>query len=590
MQRKDFYTGQKVTEAELDGAFNDAEVSINQCWSDQTMSGVISGFNVTEAGSPNLTVDVAAGVARSSSGERIRSAGTINVDCAFDRDGNPTTVNGLGNSRILSVIAFFDRTLSDPRTDAFSSTVYFVRGESLSVEIVQGSEALIPVAPSIPAGGVRLGNVVLIPSQTAIHSSDITITTPVKQWMFTHGAAGPVSAAVGTSKACFTVIYDALNQFLSGNAYNIDSANVVYSSTGAWADSSDLAALDVKAALDEIVSDLASIASGQSGIAKIGCDQDTSSPTTLSAGPLRARLSDMRQAINLYYTGSGNWKDGTPLAASSIEAALDSVVSSLASTTTSSSGARKVGIEARTTWLGGRTNASTDIFSAIDKIINDLGATTSNDDGAERIGIQARSNWLGGRTNPASDVSAAIEKIITDLAATTSSDDGAERIGAQANGNLSSGSVRSQLDQLDTAKAALAGAAFTGEVTQPRLSVGIRTVGVIASNTQITNSEGVVFCQCPASNSSNFNLALPTPASGNPLVFVKFYGGTGTSRRVWITDTTNIAISTPSNYYSYWDASASPSAGAVFGWDGSRWRHITSNGLTGTVGGGTLAE
>lgn len=89
--------------------------------------------------------------------------------------------------------------------------------------------------------------------------------------------------------------------------------------------------------------------------------------------------------------------------------------------------------------------------------------------------MSALSTWLGGRTNPAqASLHATIDKIITDLAATTASDDGAERIGAQANGTLSAGSVRSQLDQLDTLKAALAAATnhFTGnQITDGNLTV-----------------------------------------------------------------------------------------------------------------------
>lgn len=71
--------------------------------------------------------------------------------------------------------------------------------------------------------------------------------------------------------------------------------------------------------------------------------------------------------------------------------------------------------------------------------------------------MAALSNWLGGRTNTAqTHLTAQLDKIITDLAATSASDDGAERIGAAAVGNLAAGSVRSQLDELDTEKGGLA--------------------------------------------------------------------------------------------------------------------------------------
>lgn len=83
----------------------------------------------------------------------------------------------------------------------------------------------------------------------------------------------------------------------------------------------------------------------------------------------------------------------------------------------------------------------------------------------------ARTAWLGGRTNPATTVDAALDKIIVDLGATAAGDDGAERIGAEASGNLTAGSVRSQLNELDAEKLALAGGTMTGT-----LSLGAQTL------------------------------------------------------------------------------------------------------------------
>lgn len=104
--------------------------------------------------------------------------------------------------------------------------------------------------------------------------------------------------------------------------------------------------------------------------------------------------------------------------------------------------------------LGFQINKPT-ILEVFQQIVDTLAAQTTGV-GAEIVGVKARTSWLGGRTNPVGNVHSAIDKIITDLATTTAADDGAERIGSQANGNLSAGSVRSQLDSLDTAKGGLA--------------------------------------------------------------------------------------------------------------------------------------
>lgn len=123
------------------------------------------------------------------------------------------------------------------------------------------------------------------------------------------------------------------------------------------------------------------------------------------------------------------------------------------------------------------------LIQAFQSLVDQIGGQ-SGSGGAGVMGIGARTTWLGGRTNPAATLFAAIDKIITDLAATTASDDGAERIGAQVSGNLTAGSVRSQLDELDTEKAKLAGGnsfsgtqSIAGQVTITGAGNGINATG-----------------------------------------------------------------------------------------------------------------
>lgn len=113
--------------------------------------------------------------------------------------------------------------------------------------------------------------------------------------------------------------------------------------------------------------------------------------------------------------------------------------------------------------------------------------------------MSAMSAWAGGRTNPAQvSLHATIDKIITDLAATAASDDGAERIGAQASGTLPGGSVRSQLDALDSLKAALAAASnhFTGnQIVDGSGSFGVLLTALagltVTGTTTITGNQTV---------------------------------------------------------------------------------------------------
>ena len=71
MDQFDWYVGQLVTEGEMDDAFAAVETSINRGWSDAGMSGVISGFTVSQHTPNNLKVDVVGGLAVTPLGERV---------------------------------------------------------------------------------------------------------------------------------------------------------------------------------------------------------------------------------------------------------------------------------------------------------------------------------------------------------------------------------------------------------------------------------------------------------------------------------------------------------------------------------------
>jgi hypothetical protein len=114
--------------------------------------------------------------------------------------------------------------------------------------------------------------------------------------------------------------------------------------------------------------------------------------------------------------------------------------------------------------------------------------------------------------------------------------------------------------------------------------------GAIASNVQIDTKVGIVYTRSPPANNTDWNLAMPAPTDGKPFIMFKFSGGTGTARRVWLTNTANIAVAAPTDYYAYWEASSNASAGCVFWYDGTLWRHISSYGMSGTAGGGALAD
>ncbi len=582
MNRRDFFFRQKVTEGEIDAAFSDAEDAIHQGFVDLGFYGLMVGLVASQHSPTNLTVDVTGGSGRSPQGERIAAPSTQQVDLSVDWQNVSTAVNNPGNSKIISLFVKFTRALSNPRTDGNGANVYYDRMESYRYFVTQGAEAVSPSAPPLESDGLLIADITITNGQTMIVNANISTS---RRQDLVIGTGSPVTLRTGSYLAAIQALLDSLNALYAGSGPSFPATSVNYAGSGTWVGAqAGLPASSVEVAIDSLVTILGSASAGASGAHKLGTDALVGASGTIVAGSIFAALTALKSATNHEYAGSGAWADASSLAASSTETAIDTIVSVLGNT----GGAAKLGIAARTAWFGGRTNPATTIYLAVDKIITDLAATTAGDDGAERVGLQARSAWLGGRTNPAGDVFAGIDKIITDLAVTTAGDDGAERVGAQANGTLSAGSVRSQLDQLDTLKAALAGATFTGEVRQPRLNTSIQDIGVIASNTSVGAGVGLVRVQQPSTNTS-YNIALQDPASGHPIIFVKFFGSIAASRLVYVVQPSDLNVSNPANYYGLWGPAALQ-GGYIFGWTGSRWEMLMAFGGVAGNGGGTLAS
>ncbi len=214
------------------------------------------------------------------------------------------------------------------------------------------------------------------------------------------------------------------------------AGKISYNGGAAWVDGTTNPATTVGGQLDKILTDLIAT-TAPSGAAKIGAAQIANTTVTLPAGSVQSFLQALSLATGVQYEYNSTWADTTAFPDNSVQAAFDEVVDRLASTTAFDSGTRKIGCEQI-------TNTSFTIPA------QELVLTVRDISRAPNIQYNAGPSWLGGRTNPAATVQAQLDKIINDLGATTASDDGAERIGAQAIGDLAGGSVRAQLNELDT--------------------------------------------------------------------------------------------------------------------------------------------
>lgn len=380
MDVRDFYYLQKVTEAELNGAFTAAQQADWNQAIDQDLTGIAAGMTASQAASPDLTVDVSGpGTAYDSLGRRIYFGSAQNADVSVDESSVSTAVASSGNEKYVSVFVEFDRTLTDARIDGNGVGLFFQQDESFKFVIQQGSEAAAGSATPVPLDPnmVLVCDILRTYGQTTILDTDLDTSRRQDAISLT---TGTLQIIAGTPAAAISDLLTDLNAHVDATATRHAAADIDYAGSGTWAGANgSLAAETVEAALDQIVSDLASSAN-PSGADRIGTRDTTAT-----------------------------WADATTLGTANVRDALNAIVTALGSTATGS-----------------------------------------------KIRVGAVSNWLGGRTNPATDLFSAIDKIIADLAATAASDDGAERIGAEAHGNLVVGSVRSQLNALEDAKAEIA--------------------------------------------------------------------------------------------------------------------------------------
>lgn len=293
--RKNFYFRQKVAENELDAAFAYAEDADRAQNVDLGFIGVASGAVVSPQGSPNLTVQVASGAAYDKLGRRCLIPTSQTVNAAQDFNAVTTAVTNPGNAKWISIFLLFDRTLTDPRVDGNSLTVYFDEAEGFAFKVVQSVEAPVPTRPSLDAEGLLLCDVYRAFGQTTITAPNIDTTR--REAAFTVSGTprainrGKVTEAIGD-------LLGWLNNHFTGAADRHAAAAVDYAGGTTWADATTNPATTVELQIDKIIADLRSSTSSNSGAHKIGADAQTSGSFSLSAGTLRSQLGALLGFFN----------------------------------------------------------------------------------------------------------------------------------------------------------------------------------------------------------------------------------------------------------------------------------------------------
>ncbi|ATB45935.1 hypothetical protein [Corallococcus macrosporus] len=354
--RLDFFFRQRVTEAELDLAFAQLEQADRNLASDLGVHGVISGaVPAPHSPVPNLSVDLTApGRAYDNLGQRIFFGTGQTVDCAVDLSGIPTDVSTSGSERWVGIFLRFTRLLSEPRTDGNSQQVYFRRDESFELVVRQAPEGPVGQAPkpALQPDELLLCDVRRRPGQTQILAADLD-TSRRQAFIFARGTSVAVesgtwavlSPSADTVQATLDEVDAELAGHFSGAARRHEASAVDYAPHGF------ITSTTVQEAVDEVADKLSSAASGTPGASRVGADAVPGTPNLLPASTVDAQLSSLLGFLNAHQGAATGAHHASAIAASphgyvaatSVQAQLQEVVTRLGETTAGSPGASRVG-------------------------------------------------------------------------------------------------------------------------------------------------------------------------------------------------------------------------------------------------------
>ena len=303
--RVDFYFRQRVTEAELDLAFELLEQADHDLASDIGLFGIVTGaVPAPHAPVADLTIDLTAPArAYDRLGQRIAYGTGQRVDLSLDHTGIPTEVRTSTNERWLGVFLKFDRLLSEPRTDGHSSRVFFRRDESFALVVRQAPEGAIGSAPRVPLEDDELlvCDVRRRAGATQIAATDIDLTRRQAFVLAEATAVGVVAALwsvlprdATTTQGALDAIDRVLAAHGAGTLLRHRSVDVDH------APRAPLTATTVGAAIGELTDKLASRADGAAGSTLVGADGVPGTPLAMAAGSVDAQLGQLLGFLNAH--------------------------------------------------------------------------------------------------------------------------------------------------------------------------------------------------------------------------------------------------------------------------------------------------
>lgn len=335
MQSFDWFFRQKVTESELGAAFDGVENAVDRIYEDLGLIGIIYQAAVSEhSPTPNLTVDVQAGIVIDQLGQRIYWSSLQNVDVSVDENGSSTAVGGAPNEKWLSLFAKFKRVQTVPKVDGNQETVYFDQAEGFEFKVVQGTEAPPSATkPALRSDQILLADIKLIFGQTSVLNADIN--TDRREWAIQASSTsvdidrGQLEDALQDLADAIEVSDTALATHKASAANEHLATAVDYAGGGTWHSGTANPATTVEAQLDKVITDLSKDTS-PAGANQIGA-QAQGAPFALSSGSVQDQLGELKGHISTVNTVaiSNTWHDGSGISATDVEAATEEIVADL---------------------------------------------------------------------------------------------------------------------------------------------------------------------------------------------------------------------------------------------------------------------
>ena len=301
--RLDFFFRQRVSERELDLAFDQLEQADHDLASDIGLFGIVSGADpAPHTPVPDLSIDLTAPLrAYDRLGQRIAFGTGQRVDLSVDHSGIPTDVRSASNERWLAVFVRFDRLLSDPRTDGHSARVFFRRDEHFQLVVRQAPEGPVGAAPRVPLEDAELlvCDVRRRAGSTQILAEDLDTSRRQAFVIARADSVGVMAALWRVLSRGTTTTQDALDEVDRVLAEHAAGAELRHDSTQiAHAPRAPLSsARNVAEAFEELAARLAR-RDAASGASLVGAEPLAGAPFAVSAGSVQFQLAQLLANAN----------------------------------------------------------------------------------------------------------------------------------------------------------------------------------------------------------------------------------------------------------------------------------------------------